>query len=303
MYAKPLIVFFLFLLMLLFSAIPVSDEPVFFMTEESKGNAIKELDLNLKADDIAISFLELDSGEAALIQDEKGHHVLLNTGSSTSLSQFKHQLKIFNVKKIDALIITNAGKQYTGNLGWLVDEMEVGSIHTSELIADELMKEFELSRNKIKPLKQGDEWTVFHKLNVRLLTVETRSEYNEGGLVLLMEYGTHRFLYMGVSNMEIDRSLIQKGPLDISLLKIGGFGHYFGTSEELLNHIEPEVAVLFKRKGYIASDEVIDRLDEHWIEVLKPFEEGIVMVKWNKTAYEITQVPLFKPEMAYSAKN
>lgn len=298
MYARPLIMFSLFVLMLILSTIPVKDEPVLFMTNETDGNAIKELNLNLESKDIAISFLELNSGESTLLQDSKGKSVMINTGSSDSKIKFKQQMKIFKVNRIESLVLTNIGKQYTGNLDWLLKEKKVEEIYIAENIYDDFIKKFKVDDVEIKPLEVGDQMLFFDKVKFKVAYIESRREYNLGGLALLLNYGSHQFLYMGVSNKDAELALVKSGPLDVSLLKVGGFGHYFGTNEELLDHINPQVAVIFKREGYTASDEVLNRLDDHWVEVLKPYEQGIVMVKCNEHAYEITQVPLTTPEMA-----
>ncbi|MGM7701650.1 ComEC/Rec2 family competence protein [Pseudalkalibacillus sp. Hm43] len=303
MYAKPLILFSLFLLMLVLSIIPVKDEPVLFMMNETKGNAIKELNLNLDSKDVAISFLELKSGESTLLQDSTGKSGLINTGSGQSKSQFKQQMKIFKVQQIDTLVLTNIGKQFTGNLDWLLEQKKVKTIVIAEDIREELAANHDLTDVEIKSLKKGDRFTMLDKIQLEVAYIESRPEYNVGGLALVMNYGEHRFLYMGVSNKDADMAIVKNGPLDISLLKVGGFGHYFGTNKALLKHTNPQVAIIFKREGYTASDEVLNRLDDQWVEVLKPSEEGIVMVKCNEHTYEITQVPLTTPEMAFDDEN
>ncbi len=299
MYIRLIMIFSLFLVLLLVTNNPVKDEPVFFMDGETKGNVIKNLDLNLKKDDIAISFLELESGEATLIQESEGKNILIDTGSEQSDAQFKQQMKIFQVDQIDTLIITNKGEQFTGNLEWLTDEYEISQVFIAQNIVNDLTERFQLQDGTVKPLETGDQFKLLDKISVTVKYLEKHKENEIGGMALDLQYGANHILYMGVANDVAEKTIIRDGALNASLIKIGGFGHYFGTSEELLDHTSPEVAVIFKRSGYRASDEVMFRLEDRWTEIFKPYEQGIVMVKTNQKEYEITQIPLSKPEIAY----
>ncbi|MCF6408204.1 ComEC/Rec2 family competence protein [Pseudalkalibacillus salsuginis] len=299
MYIRPIMIFSLFLVLLLVTNNPVKDEPVFFMDGDTKGNVIKNLDLNLKKDEIAFSFLELESGEATLIQDSEGKNILIDTGSEQSDAQFKQQMKIFQVDQIDTLIVTNKGEQFTGNLEWLTNEYKISQVFIAQNIVNDLTERFQLQDGTVKPLESGDQFKLLDKISVTVKYLEKHKENEIGGMALDLQYGTNHILYMGVANDVAEKTIIRDGVINASLIKIGGFGHYFGTSEELLDHTSPEVAVIFKRSGYRASDEVMLRLEDRWTEIFKPYEQGIVMVKTNQKEYEITQIPLSKPKIAY----
>ncbi|WP_261129090.1 ComEC/Rec2 family competence protein [Bacillus sp. Marseille-Q3570] len=299
MYKRPMMIFSLFLVMLLITNIPVKDEPVFFMDEDLPGNAIRELDLHLSQEDLAISFLELESGEATLIQDSQGENVLINTGSELSAAQFKRQMKIFQVDRIDTLIQTNIGKQFTGNLPWLLENIEIGRIMVAGIVAEDFIERYRIPEGVVKPLEAGEGDELLNKISLSVKYIEERQGKGKGDMALNLQYGVHHFLYMGVANGAADKAIIVDGSLDTELIKVAGFGHYFGTSDALLDHVKPEVAVIFKKEGYRASEEVLSRLEERWTEILKPNEQGIVMVKTNKNQYEITQIPLIKPKVVY----
>ncbi|WP_408006501.1 ComEC/Rec2 family competence protein [Pseudalkalibacillus sp. A8] len=299
MYIRPIMIFSLFLVLVLATNNPVKDEPVFFMDGEMKGNAVKNIDLNLKKDDIAISFLELESGEATLIQDSEGRNVLIDTGSEQSAEEFKQQMRVFHVDQIDTLILTNKGEQFTGNLEWLTDEFDISKVFVAQNVVNDLTERIQVPDGTVKPLETGNQFKLLDKISVKVKYLEKHKENEIGGMALDFQYGIKHFLFMGVANESAEKAIIQDGSLNASLIKIGGFGHYFGTSEELLDHINPEVAVIFKRSGYRASDEVMFRLEDRWTEIFKPYEQGIVMVKTNQKEYEITQIPLFRPKLAY----
>ncbi|WLD91795.1 ComEC/Rec2 family competence protein [Alkalihalobacillus sp. AL-G] len=298
MYRKPVVLFVLFLFMITISRFPDEIAPDLFMVEKTGGNVIKDLDLNLKSGEVVFSFLELSSGESTLIQNHKGQNILINTGSLSSKRQFRQQLSIFGVEKIDALIFTNVGKLYTGNLPWLLKHMKVKQIYLAEQSRDQFVQQFSVNDEQVLPLKQNDTFTVFNGLKIDVAYIEDRKEFHEGGLALVLKYKKHQFLYMGVASKEADEAVISQGIGDTELLKVGGFGHYFGTSEHLLNHIDSEIAVIFKKEGYNVSDDVSRRLQEHWTEILLPFKQGIVMVKCNDSEYKITTVPLIAPDLA-----
>ncbi|MGA9287590.1 MAG: ATP-dependent DNA helicase, partial [Anaerobacillus sp.] len=74
--------------------------------------SIQSVDLHLRRHEVAITFLDLSVGEAILLQKSDGGSVLINTGSSISEDELIDRLRLFKVKEISKVWLTNPDEAY-----------------------------------------------------------------------------------------------------------------------------------------------------------------------------------------------
>jgi competence protein ComEC len=259
-------------------------------SNETEMRDIKEIELNLSEDEAAFSFLELTSGEASLIQDAKGNTILLNTGGEGAREHLKGQLEIFNINSIDYLFITNFSEFHTGNLEWLFGEVKIKKL----LVAEQMvmtMKDNVTIPNEVKivPVRTGSVYHPFNNLEINVLYSDMKDE--EGSLALSISYGKTKIIYMGVSDKRIEEVLLMNSKIKAQILKVGFFGSEKGTSQQFLDTVDPQIAILFNKNGEMPSQDVMERLQEAWIDIFQPNKQGIILVKCTTENYEVVIVP------------
>jgi competence protein ComEC len=260
-------------------------------SDDSVESNIEQINVALEPGELSISFLELPSGESTLIQDYNGKKVLINTGGAQSKSHFSQQLDIFNVSEIDQLILTDIGNDHTGNLEWLLQEFSVKNVLIAESVKDTVMKQFSISSDSLTVVAEHTQLKVLPDLSMDVLYVEKRPEMNQGGLALSFQFGDNKLMYMGVSSVEAEEHIIENHSVKSHILKVGRFGNESGTTQRFLEKIDPQIAVLFNKNGSMPSQEVMERLQEGWIDIYQPYRQGIVLLRCNKTSYEVINVP------------
>lgn len=269
---------------------------VVFLTGASN---IENVHLHLKDNQAAFTFFDLRNGEATLIQNSS-HHVLINTGSDESEYQLREQLATYRVKKIDQLVITNAAKEYTGNLADVLEDYDVKTVISSPAILKQLQKTYDLSDNKVKVWKRGRQSNLLAGLKVDVLyesmpdTAANKNNSRQGrsGLVVRFTFGSQNVLYMGLADPAVEKKVMQSPLIDSQILKIGGFGSSQGTTPAFLKKVDPQIAILFHKNGLAPSDQMIERLEEIWIDIYQTQRNGTVTIKFSPHSYKIFTLPV-----------
>lgn len=260
---------------------------------------IEKVNLHLKDDEIAFTFFELRNGEAALIQN-KSHNILINTGSDEAEYQLREQLAMYGIKDIDKLIITNNANIYTGNVADVLKDYHVDTLISSEAIMKSLKKRHDLSENKMKIWDDGKQKNVLPGLKTQVLYESApesavgkfHKQKSEVGLVLHFTFGSQKILYMGLAGPKVEKKVMDSQLVDSQILKIGEFGTNEGTMPSFLKKVDPQVAILFHKKGMLPSDQMIERLEEIWIDIYQTDRNGSITIKFKPHSYKIFTLPL-----------
>jgi competence protein ComEC len=283
---KSLIGYAIFFAIIIFNSGPFTEDEDFVMANRN----IEEIDLNLRDNEAVFSFLELSSGESTLIQNSAGKTVLLNTGAKESRDEIQMHMDIFKIKSIDYLILTNLSEYHTGNVSWLVDEIGVKKIVVASGMESRVKELLGNKNSEIITVSEGSKITPFENLTFQFLYSGTN--VNDGALALSMLYGKINILYMGISDASIEKMLAKKYDLkNTQILKVGYFGSEEGTSQQFLESVDPQVAIIFTKRNKLPSQEVMERLEGYWIDVFQPNNQGIVLIKCTKEYYDVTIIP------------
>jgi len=104
---------------------------------------------------------------------------------------------------------------------------------------------------------------------------------NEKGLIILGDYGEFEFLVTGDAGSGTEKQLISFYPIgDIDLLFVGHHGSKYSTSDELLDSLTPEKAIISVGNNNYGhpTGEVLDRLYSREIEVFRTDINGNITV-------------------------
>lgn len=261
-----------------------------------------EVEFSLGDDEIAFTYFDLPSGEATLIQSGQGGTVLINTGDSSSQIELAKKLHMYHVKTIDSLIVTNHGKAYSGNIEWLVDHYQISSIIVPNASKGTIEAQLQKNNGKIVGWKEGEKHEVLPNLKTEVLFTG-ENDAVDPCLVLSFTYGEHRTLYMGLADSKIEEILASQFDLKSTILKVGHFGSSNGTSQEFLEEVDPQVAILFSLEGKRPSEYVLERLQETWIDVYQTKKIGAVSIKCTLDNYEIWTVRASGQEFHIAVSN
>ena len=259
-----------------------------------------EIDFNLETNELAYTYFDLSNGEATLIQSGKGGNVLIGTGDHSSQIELAKRLHMYHVNELDTLILTSNKNEYIANTNWILKNYHVKKLVVPISLKSELEKKLPNETvTVVEGWKTGMKEEVLPGLEIETLFASEDTNIGDDiGLVLSLQYGEHRTLYMGIDNFNIEQRLLDSYMLKSAVLKVGEFGSPLATSEEFLKEVDPQVAILFKKLGHNPDTSVLERLQETWIDVYQTFQLGSISIKCTPNNYEILMLHSGKQEFS-----
>ncbi|MBM6619829.1 ComEC/Rec2 family competence protein [Bacillus suaedaesalsae] len=242
---------------------------------------IEKVDLKLNNEEVAITFLSLSNGEATLVQNEKGEGLLINSGHEESQLELKKYLDVYGITQINTIVLTKLDPHYMGNLHYLISQYKIQHVIIPFLSENAALPSVNIPNNK---WKEGDQDFEQFGLSIQVLQIDQENK----GMDLLLKYGEHRFLFMANANESQELELTKKFNLkDVNILKVAEFAKKTGTSQRLLEEVDPQVAIIFQRRNSYPSADVLERLQSTWIDIYYTKQFGNVTVKCKKDNYEV----------------
>ena len=192
-----------------------------------------------------VTFLDVGSADAVLIQTPSGQHVLVNGGASvtTLADELGRRLPAFN-HKLDWLIVAGTEEEQVAALPRVVERYPPDAVlwsgNEEASFSSLVLKEY-LTMNdiQVKNAEVGDALDLGDTGTLNVLTVGPR------GAVLLIEYKNFRALLpVGMSFEALDelRHGASVGP--VSLLSLANSGYAASNPPDWITNLNPELVVL-----------------------------------------------------------
>ncbi|WP_117169380.1 ComEC/Rec2 family competence protein [Paraliobacillus sediminis] len=232
--------------------------------------------LSIGENELYVSFLNIPDGEATLIQTSEGKNFLINTGSKDSRIELWEQLKELHVNQLEGLILTNQTDEYCGNMKQILENFDVKQVY----YANSEKQLFTANSNKTM-WNKDDEIKLGNAFNIHVLQTNTFGE-----MTFTIEYGENSILYMSVNDTNSDEGL-ESYDLKSEIIKIVDYGQSNSPSSKLLHEMDPHISIVFNQKSGTPNRDLMERLNESWIDVYQLKQVGTTIIRLNLSDYEI----------------
>jgi competence protein ComEC len=250
--------------------------------------------LHRRAGGLVLYVLDVGQGDAIAIRTPRDRWVLVDGGPRTAIRDAGRTvvapfLRRMGVKRLEAVVLSHGDADHLGGVPAVLDAigtdlvLEPGQPLTSNLYL-EFQRAVETSGIHWMAARAGDTLVVD---SVRLIVLHptatwmaSQFEPNENSVVLHLSYGCFDALLTGDAGVPVER-LIGLRAGDVDLLKVGHHGSAGSTSEDWLDVVRPEYAVISvgtNTYGHPAPA-VLERLARHEAAVWRTDREGTVTVR------------------------
>ena len=237
---------------------------------------------------IEIDYFDVGQGDSALIQ-VKGKSMLIDAGTNDTEDKLVQMIKDEGIKKLDYVIGTHPHEDHIGGLDKVIDNFEVGEIIMPEVknttkTFESVLKSAAKKEKKIKKAKPGIEIDLGEGTNVEVFSPgkDKYKELNNYSPIMKITYGENSFLFTGDAEKEVEKEVINNGyNLKAEVLKVGHHGSTTSTTEEFLDLVNPEIAVISvgKENTYGHPEKkILDRLKNKNIKILRTDEIGSIEI-------------------------
>ena len=202
--------------------------------------------VDLENDNLNILFLYVGQADSTLIK-LKDKVMLIDAGNNEDGMNISNFLKSEGISKIDYLVGTHADEDHIGGLDDIVNELEIGKIFMPKIGEDaknyqNVVKAAKKKNLEIENPKIGDKFKI-NDANCEIMSVQNEGDYSENNssIVIQMNYGKTKYLFMGDAEKETENSRKWE---EVDVLKVGHHGSNTSSSESFLEQVRPYYAVI-----------------------------------------------------------
>lgn len=237
------------------------------------------------------SWLHFDIGQGlamGLLYTEENQQkiVLYDTGASWKTGSMAKMEIIPYLKRhhiqIEAIIVSHDDNDHSGGVTDLLTYSPNALLITPSQI--------HYVANQIEHCLQNKRWQ-FGNFMLRAISPHyiSAKAKNAHSCIILVEIGQHRFLLTGDSESNQEYQYADKiGHID--LLQVPHHGSKTSTSEYLLQHIRPQIAIISAQRynhWKMPNEEVIQRLRQHHIPPLNTADLGMIQIQFYPTYWKL----------------
>lgn len=244
--------------------------------------------------ELEVIFLDVGQGDAILVQ-QGSNQLLIDGGRSGKILLEKLGSFIpFWDRQVEVVVATHPDQDHVGGLVDVIRSYKVSKIiktraesesQTYKALAEEIKKEnpeiIEAQKGLSLKFPNGAAAEVIYPLASIDAGIATDS--NAGSVVVKLNFGENSFLFTGDLPAEQEVVLIRdQSALNSRVLKVAHHGSKYSTSEEFLDAVKPEDAVVSVGKnnqyGH-PNQEILSRLLKRGIKIFRTDELGDVIYK------------------------
>jgi competence protein ComEC len=203
---------------------------------------------------LKVSFLNIGQGDSILIETPDGHQALVDGGPDMSvLSELGHHMSLFD-RSIDMIVATHPDADHIAGLSDVLARYDVGMVIETTNgketpVTRTLATAVENEHAQVVYAEPGQVIQLGASTTLHIFSPagdETKWESNMASIVLKVEYGSTSVMLTGDAPIEIEKYLVQAYPslLKSTVLKLGHHGSKTSSSDEWLDAVHPEYAVV-----------------------------------------------------------
>lgn len=245
-------------------------------------------------DILTVSFLDIGQGDAIYIRTPTGNDILIDSGPDDSVIQKLHEVMPSFDRDIDLVVATHPDKDHIAGLAAVFEQYQVNHFLESEVSSG---TSFDLSLtehvthepNITTFLARRGERMILDKQHGVYLdilfpdqdTTSFKEDPNDASIVSRLVYKNVSFMLTGDSPVSVEQFLARndKQILQSTVLKLGHHGSQTSTSDEFLDAVQPEYAIVSagKNNSYRHPHQsVIDRVNARQIKILSTIGLGTI---------------------------
>lgn len=233
---------------------------------------------------LTVSALDVGQGLSVALYS-KGQTALIDCGGYDAGNTAADHFQSMGLSHIDLVILTHYHDDHAAGIPQLLERMDVGLLVLPDVEPDSALRAEiqEAARAAgVETLLVTDGATAqLGEVELTIYPPLGSGDSNEEGLSVLGSAGTFDFLVTGDMDTTVEGRLVKYGNLpDTELLVVGHHGSRYAASEELLQAVQPELAVIsvgYNTYGHPA-EETLGRLARYGCDIYRTDWSGTVTI-------------------------
>lgn len=217
---------------------------------------------------LTITAISGDAADAFVLIGEN-HVTVIDTGLDEHGQELVDFLKDQGVSRIDNLIITHFDKDHVGGADYVVNNFDIGTVYTTYKSKDSDDIDSYLAALSAKGLTEtvvtGEMSFTMDEVTYDIYPPESttyeKSQSNNSSLVIMVSVGDNNMLFAGDAEKERIEELLAMDDIQAEILKVPHHGRYEKNTENLIEKVSPQYAIITSSLEEPEDPEVVQRLE------------------------------------------
>lgn len=264
---------------------------IYVQFSNSKHNENNDIYSNINIDKSKLNIFFFNVGQAdssLILYEDKA--ILIDTGNDSDGEKIVEFLKAKEINKIDCVIGTHIHEGHIGGMADIVDNISVEKIYMPYNVTEDanfykkVTNSINSKKLSVETVSENDKIILSSNFILEVLYVDNKEPLNQNNasIVLQLEYGTQKYLFMGDAEKEVETKLLQEDSLeDIDVLKVGHHGSETSSTKGFIDKVLPEISIISVQNGRynnMPSKDIIDRLKINGNQVYITDTDGTIWI-------------------------
>lgn len=242
---------------------------------------------------LEVHFIDVGQADSILITaNNKG--ALIDAGNSADGKLIIDYINNLGIEKLDFVIATHPHEDHIGGMddvlnAFKADKFYMPDVLTTTKTFENMLDALENQNLKYTTPKIGSTFN-FEGANFEVLYVgKDAKDLNNTSIVVKMTYGEKSFLFTGDAEDVVEKQILNKD-LKSDVLKVGHHGSEFSTTDEFLEKVNPEIAVISVGTGNKykhPNKTIIDKLNKNNIDIYRTDKDKTIIIKTDGKTLEV----------------
>ncbi len=243
-----------------------------------------------------VNFLDVGQGDSAFIELPDNKTMLIDASTADCGDGIVSYIKGKGYSKIDYLVATHPHADHIGGMKSVVNSFDIGEIYmpraaTSTKTFKNLLQAIKNKGKTIKTAKAGVNMFDFGgcKCDILAPNGEDYDSLNNYSAVIKLKFGETSFLFMGDAEEESEDEIT--ADVSANVLKVGHHGSSTSTSQDFLNRVAPDAAVISCGKDNSYGHphrETLEKLEDAGVCVYRTDLSGTIVAVTDGETVEIS---------------
>lgn len=254
-----------------------------FLKTDKNSQAVQTSNTVL-SDKLEVDFIDVGQADSILVSN-KNETMLIDAGNNENGQDVVKFIKNKGISKINYLIGTHPHADHIGGLDDVINsDLEIENVYMPKIQTNTKTFEDVLDALKNKNLKvtapnKGDAFKI-GDVNCEVMTdsILDNENLNLSSIVIKLNYGEKTFLFMGDAETENEKTISWP---KVDLLKVGHHGSNTSSSQDFLNQVKPEYAIIMAGKDNtygLPKQKILDRLNKIGAKLYRTDELGTITI-------------------------
>lgn len=268
-----------------------------YFTEEQNPN-IEEVNEDIEVTKILnsslkVQYIDVGQADCVLIQNEN-ENMLIDAGNNEDGKKLVDYLSKIGITDFKYVVGTHPHEDHVGGLDNIIKSFNIEKVflpdaYTTTATFEDVLIALE-DKNMNFTVPEIGQILSLGEARIEIIHTEANPEdLNDASIILRVDYGNTSFLFTGDATSTVEKKILDKN-IEVDVYKVGHHGSSYSNSEEFLNKVNAQVAVISAGKNNSYNHphtEVVKRLENKNMKIYRTDKLGTILITSNGQNIEV----------------